>query len=561
MRSSHPKIKYFLYARKSSESEDRQVLSIDSQIGHVRDVAAKEGLDVVEVFSEARSAKAPGRPAFNEMLRRIQRGEAGGILCWKLDRLARNPVDGGQISWMLQQEVVKHIRTYDRDYHPTDSVLMMSVEFGMANQYIRDLSAGVKRGLRDKAKIGWYPNQPRLGYLTSGLPGRGRRTVIKDERRFPLVRKIFDLILSGAHTVRQIHDVATNEWGLRNRRGKKLSLSNIYAILGDPFYYGIFEFPKMSGNWYRGAHPPMITDEEHDRVQVILGRKSRPRPKRRVFSFTGVMRCGECGAAVTAEQKTKRQKNGNVHQYIYYHCTKKKDPGCRQMCTEERDLVSQINNLLDNLTTPPGFYEYARIWFAREYEQEINTDNGIALARHAARAACERKLDNLIDMRAAEQITETEFSRRRAELLKEKTRYELRERPNRWIEAAEDMITFIQHAKNRLENGTPDQRRQILVALGSNLSLKDGILALEIQKPLMVARRVALAVREIHERIEPPKNGVSKPMFFRVYEQNPVLWTLLEDVRTCLRSLKENCFRLVEGWSAALQADDKGCDR
>ena len=138
--------KYFLYARKSTDVEDKQVLSIEAQLSELRALARKEGLEVVTEFVEKRSAKLPNRPVFNDMMARIQNGEAQGIVCWKIDRLARNPVDGGQVQWLLQNSTIAHIQTHDRAYYPADNVLMMSVEFGMANQYIRDLSQNTKRG-------------------------------------------------------------------------------------------------------------------------------------------------------------------------------------------------------------------------------------------------------------------------------------------------------------------------------------------------------------------------------------------------------------------------------
>src|SRR3989339_2289818 len=111
-------MRYFLYARKSTDVEDKQVLSIDAQLAELQALAKREQLNVVEVFVEKRSAKMPGRPMFGEMMARIQKGEAQGIVCWKIDRLARNPVDGGQIQWLLQNSVITHIQTHDRGYYP-----------------------------------------------------------------------------------------------------------------------------------------------------------------------------------------------------------------------------------------------------------------------------------------------------------------------------------------------------------------------------------------------------------------------------------------------------------
>src|SRR3989344_893903 len=182
-------MRYFLYARKSTDTEDKQVMSIEGQLAELQALAKTEQLNVVEVFVEKRSAKIPGRPVFNEMMNRIQKGEAQGILCWKIDRLARNPVDGGQIQWLLQNNVITHIQTHDRLYRSADNVLMMSVEFGMANQYIRDLSVNVTRGLRQKARLGIYPSTAPLGYLNDPRT----RSIAIDRRKAPRTRDAFKL--------------------------------------------------------------------------------------------------------------------------------------------------------------------------------------------------------------------------------------------------------------------------------------------------------------------------------------------------------------------------------
>jgi len=528
MEQTTSKIKYFLYARKSSESEDRQVASIDSQIKELTEVAKKEKLKIIDILTESQSAKAPGRSHFNDMVHRISKGEAQGILCWKLDRLARNPIDGGNIMWLLQSNTIKHIRTYDRDYYPTDNVLMMSVEFGMANQFIRDLSENTKRGLRAKAEKGWYPTYASLGYMHNPLKIKGEKEIIKDPERFDLVRKIFDLMLTGCYTPPKILKIATEKWGLKNKQGGKIANSTVYRILTDPFYYGRFEYPKESGNWYKGKHQAMIALEEYDKIQILLGREGKPRSKMHTFAFTGMIRCGECGAMITAEEKIKKQKNGNIHEYIYYHCTKKKDPHCSQKYIEQKELEKQILNILSGIQIPPEFHQWAMKWIQIENKKESKARNQIITNHQENYKKCLKKIDNLIDMRSAEDITKEEFLRKKLELSEERIRLEelaidTGDRINKQIEKAEEVFSFAEKAGGRFKNGDIENKKAILTALGSNLVLKDKKLCITIQKPLFLVEKVARQVKAINQRLEPLKNRITNNELEEIYMQNPTL--------------------------------------
>jgi DNA invertase Pin-like site-specific DNA recombinase len=196
-----------MYCRKSSEAEDRQILSIDSQISELKRYAAHNELKIHTILTEAKSAKAPGRPIFNSMMERLYRGEADGILCWKLDRLARNPVDGGSIIWAMKEHEMKIITPFQTYGQSEDNVVWMYLEFGMAQKYVDDLSKNVKRGLHAKADMGWLPSLPPPGYVNR-VNDAGYNVIVKDPGRFNLVRKCWDLMLTGTYTPAKIREIA-----------------------------------------------------------------------------------------------------------------------------------------------------------------------------------------------------------------------------------------------------------------------------------------------------------------------------------------------------------------
>lgn len=524
------KLRYFIYARKSSESEDRQMASIDAQIVELASLATENNLFVVEVLSESKSAKEPGRPIFNKMLARISNGEADGIICWKLNRLARNPIDGGLISWMIQQGSIQHIQTFGRSYYPNDNVIMMAVELGMANQFIRDLSVDTKRGLRAMAERGWYPaGSKTLGYMHNPYKKKGEKEIIADPERFELTRKVFTTMLAGVHSPKKILEIATKEWGLIGRSGKKIALSTIYRILKDPFYYGEYEYPKRSNNWYKGNHPAMITVDEYDRIQVLLGKKGNPRPKLYDFAFRGPITCGECGALITAEKKVKRQKNGNVHFYTYYHCTKKKNPDCSQKSIEEKILEKQIAEVLGKIQLPKDFSEWAMEVLKENNVVEAESRKKILASQQKEYDRVLKMVDAIIEMRANGELTESEFAEKKASYSKEKSRLEMLlgdvgQRADDWLNQAEKYFDFATNARLVFEHGSVRVKKEILSTLGSNLSLKDGKLIVELPQILKVFEKASDKLKRLDVRFEPLENGSHKEC---LGQNDPQLITLL----------------------------------
>ena len=513
-------IRYFLYARKSSENEDKQVASIPSQIDELKRLAEERGLNIVEIFTEEKSAKAPGRPIFAQMIEAIHKGKANGILCWKLDRLARNPIDGGTVNWLLQQGVIQHIQTFQRAYLPSDNVLMMNLEFGMANQFILDLSANTKRGMRKKVEDGWFPHKPPIGYLSNKHKLPDLTPIFKDKDRFAIVKQLWETILSKRCTVQSIYELA-NDLGLKTHNNKRLTETQCHAMFRNPFYYGCFNW---NGGFYQGKHDPMISKQQFDEVQAILDGRSFTCAQKHVFAFTGLIRCGECGAAITAENKTKHQKNGNVHHYTYYRCTKRIKK-CSQKPIRVEDLEEQIANDLGKIAIPTSFHLWAIKQLKAEQANENSDQQEIVEAHRKAWDACKRKLDALFDLRLTGEVNQKEFLRHKEKLLKEKHKYEeliedANNRAETWLGRAEKMLHFAETAKLRFELGTLDEKREILATLGSNFILLDKKLSISLSKPLELVAEVAPEIKALHSRLEPPKSKAPQGFWEAHYAKN-----------------------------------------
>ncbi|MEW6049539.1 MAG: recombinase family protein [Candidatus Zixiibacteriota bacterium] len=523
-----------IYARKSTESEDRQILSIDSQIRELQQFAARERLSIVCVLTESKSAKSPGRPVFNDLFARIQRGEFDGVLVWKLDRLARNPVDGGAVIWAMEERKLAAIHTPHRSFLNTgNDKFWMQLEFGMAKKYVDDLSDNVKRGIRAKLERGWISGLPPLGYLNDPV----NRTIVKDPERFPLVRRMWDLLLGGAHTPPRILQIATREWGLvtrqfKRRGGKPLTRSALYGLFQNPFYYGGL---VINGEFFQGKHAPMISLAEFNHAQRILGNSTNPRPSiRPSFAYTGLMKCGECGASVTAEQK----RNRYGREYVYYHCTKRKaGVACTQPVIEVKSLERQIEAFLQTVTISPRLRDWA-IGRARALNEEEAQKDRAAFDGTAKRyAACARQLSELVDLRLRGLLTDDEYVNKKRELETERAR--LREllhdndgRVTAMVKRCEEVFDFAAQASNAFRTGSPEERRAILRFTGSNLTLRDKILTIEPQKPLLFVQRTVKTAKQEKSPFEPAHLRLAEPKNTRVVAPLSKWWALVDDVRT-----------------------------
>jgi DNA invertase Pin-like site-specific DNA recombinase len=498
---------YFVYCRKSSEAEDRQVESINDQLKVANHIKIEKGLNVVKTpFTESRSAKMPGRPEFDRMIEEIdKRNDIKGIICWKLNRLFRNPEDEGKIRQRLSDGRIDEIITPSKTYLEADSDFTMAVEGAQAQRFIRDLKEDTARGVNSKLSKGMAPILAPPGYRNCLEKRQGERD-IEPALQFTLVRKLFDLFLTGNYSVQGLWYEA-EKLGVKSNRGKIVSRTQLYEMLRNPFYTGTRYI--YAGKLYtNGVHKRMLLDEEFDLVQDILSKGSHPRGSINTDLLTGIMKCGECGRSITSEVKTKHYKNGNSQTFVYYRCTKKwRGKKCKQPYIRAELLEEQVLEYLDGLQLSPRFVEWAIKWLKVMHGKQEELREAKYKTIEQAHQEVVKRIVRLVDLTLSGMLSAEEGMAKKQELELEKKRMseELEKidiHVSEWSSLAIQTFDLVKNIKERFANGTIEQRKTILRVIGSNLILKDKKIYIEIRNPFGYIQKVVSQLND-DKRLEP----------------------------------------------------------
>ncbi|MEI7690606.1 MAG: recombinase family protein [bacterium] len=359
------KYSYCLYARKSTENDEKQALSIESQVKEMLAIAERDGLNVVEIKRESHSAKDSGeRPIYNELIQGLKDDKYQGILTWATDRLSRNAGDLGRLVDLIDNKCLAEIRTYGQVFtnSPNDKFLLMILG-SQAKLENDNRAVNVKRGMKMKCEMGVRPCMTPLGYLNDPIHAKGMKVITLDPERAPLIKKIFEMSAAGI-SGRKIIDWADSV-GFKTRLGKSISLNALFTSLANPYYYGEFEWPIGSGNWYKANHESIVTKELFDKVQKRFKSMPKGRTNSKVFDYSKTIKCGECGSSVTAEEKIKILSDGTKKRYTYYLCSKYTKRTCTQDPINEDNLVPQLIKMMDGVNLD-------KFLLRKEYEYEVS---------------------------------------------------------------------------------------------------------------------------------------------------------------------------------------------
>jgi len=470
--------KFFLYARKSTDEPERQILSIEAQLFELREYAKKEGLHIVREFVESKTAKEPGREIFNDMIASIEESEASGILAWHPDRLARNSIDGGRIIYFIDTGKITMLKFPTFWFDPTpQGKFMLSIAFGQSKYYVDNLSENVKRGIRQKLRSGIWPAWAPLGYIND----KNNHCIVLDKEKAKFIKKAFVLYATGKYPLAQIRKII-NTSGLVGRKGKLLSVSNYQYMLKNKIYYGIIEY---NGELYDGKHKPIITKKLFDRCQEVMKQKSKPKGRKlKPYVYRGFFRCGECGCFITTET----QKGHN-----YLRCTKRKNP-CSQRYTREEIITSQIKEKIKKVSLSSAWVNASITQFEKEKTEITHAESSFAQKLRDELMEIEIKLDRLLDLHLDGRLTQTEYTAKKQKLILVKKDLEEKifsfgRKSNNRFELAIAFLKDTNQAEKYAQQENPERNRDFLKKIGSNFRIADRRLVCDFKNAWPVAEK------------------------------------------------------------------------
>jgi site-specific DNA recombinase len=407
-------MKYFIYCRKSSEEEERQALSIESQIKELRDYASKHKLVIADEFIESKSARKPqNRPMFDEILTKLSNGEADGILAWAPDRLSRNAPEGALIVDLLDRGIIKDLKfpSFYFEAGP-QSIFNLSLAFNFGKLYVDNLSQNVKRGIREKIRRGEFPGPAPIGYINNFK----KKNIEADPEHFDFVKALLEKYADGELKTYEIKQKFF-EARIKTRSGGAVHLNTIRRMLMNPFYTGVF---KLKKELYPGSHPKMISQETFEKIQARLKDEARKvdwtQAKRedKGFLFKDVGKCGECGYSII--QDYHRKKSG--HEFRYYKCTKKsKTCKCTQKALNEKDMATQIENLVSEVAINDYWYQWCLKEINSWAEAEKDTVDTQLSEFENELDSYRQKLERLLDIHIEGDLSSQEYKAKKNKLI------------------------------------------------------------------------------------------------------------------------------------------------
>lgn len=472
-----------LYVRVSSQDQAEEGFSLESQEKEGEKYASRKGLKIVKKWSVSESAKVQGRKAFRELIEYAKATpDIKAIIFEKVDRMTRNFYDLVEIYDLIEKHdkeihFFKQGLIIDKKSKSSDK-LNLDIQVVLARNYINNLGEEVKKGLKEKAQQGEFPQRAPLGYKNN----KETHLIEIEPNTAPFIRKLFSFYATGNYSLAQLVDIMFGE-GMKYPSGSKMHKSVIESILKNPIYYGAI---RWDGEMYQGKHSPIIDKGLFETVQDAFKKKSKYTGNRRNFAFTGLLTCSECGCSITAEMKKER--------YVYYHCTGHFGGTCRKNYIREEYLEDKLGELLKGIELEDKTHEWLKEALRQSHKTERGYNDKIITSLNAQKEKIKKRLDQAYLDKLDSKITE-EFWKAKSEEWSneiENISVKLNAHETSNINYYEDGVRILELAKKAYslyKSATGEEKRKLLNLVLSNCYLEGKNLRPDYKKPFDIIRK------------------------------------------------------------------------
>jgi DNA invertase Pin-like site-specific DNA recombinase len=561
---------YGAYVRKSSESEDRQVQSIERQKDDLYTLVEKESLLLYDdIIEETKSAFSIGREGFNELVKLTEKGSVNAWLCWHANRLSRNAMDSGIIIHLMDTEKLHHIRTPSRIYHntPVDK-MMLQIEFAMSKKDSDDKSMFVKSGLNKRYQKGFTSSKAPIGFLNDKTQEQGNRGWLVDKERLDKVKLLFNRFLKGRDSLNSITEYAQNTLCLttaktKRKGGNLVGRSTVELILKNPVYAGFF-YSKNAEGHHRQLRilnkdlPRVITEEEHIKVLNIFGNRHSPMKQRHTTPYSGyivsadghklvadvklqiICDCGKkfayrskkyCPACLVSIQKMKQPKYLSYTYYFNHH--RKRTLKLKVKSVEQKQIDKLLIEFHKNeLEITEPLLLWIKQHIAELKKKEIEDDKKVIRILKTEIQKIELKKERLRTLFIEQAISLTEYKRDieklNVDIERKKNKSKLSEN---WHEQINQLLDAIYNFEDIIKNANCSDKKKLLKLFCSNLVWDEEKLYISKADWLKTFIDGRKTVLRKYPMFEPKNNGNFKGLNGILDINCPVLWEWLDNIR------------------------------
>lgn len=475
------------YIRVSTKRQDDEGFSPEAQFKILNTYAKREGIKIVREFQEATSARKEGRSKFNEMVQFLESQPVSNpvkiILAEKSDRLSRNIFDGATLERLrqtfgLEVHYVKEGSVLNKESLPAQK-FMGNIQSAVNSFYSDNLSLMVSKGMNEKASQGLHPTKAPFGYMN--VSRDGQKLIEPDPLRSHYIKRIFELMATGDHSMLSILNLITAE-GLRTKKGKKISKSHLQAIFDNPTHCGSVRY---AGKIYAGTHEAIISQDLFDKVHMVMkSRTPRWRTERKgLWAFQGLITCGHCGCSVVGEKKTNKYGRG----YTYYHCTRNKGK-CPEKYISEKMLADLFRSQISKVQLAPDAVAYVRQGLLNSHNDQQDFQKRSLDALNLRYKTLGKLIEQGYEDSVSGVIEVNFYDRKRLDWRNEQIEIEtklaqFRQADDSYIQTGLQILELSKEAVNIYDSLDMAGKRELIGFVHSNFSLKDGLLTPSYRKP------------------------------------------------------------------------------